>query len=156
MPGLKFLKIFLFLLTVQLIFTRSLRKATFPFLFIWNLVFKIGFGTLSQKHLRNVARGSRPVARAPHIGGTKWVLGWYYLSSTRYSLYYHTLTVGGTNGTSGTTFSKLFETFLKNTVLFCKTNFNLNLLSTTSTTHSIPYISGDSAISNLVPSLVPT
>jgi hypothetical protein len=146
----------LFLLIAQLIFTQSLRKSTSPLLLIWNLVFKVSFGTLSQKHLRTVARGSRPVARAPHIGGTKWVLGWYYLSSTRYSLYYHTLTVGGTNGTSGTTFSKLFETFFKNTVLFCKKNFNLNLLSTIGTTPSIPYISRDSAFSNLVPSLVPT
>ena len=125
-----FSKNFLFALIAKLIFTRSLRKATFPFLFIWNLVFKIGFGTLSQKHLRNVARGSRPVARAPQNRCVPCVPFRYLVFSTHLFVIYHGLITMCTSCTMCTKFFKLFETFFKNAVLFCKTNFNSNLPST--------------------------
>lgn len=109
-----------------------------------------------MKHLRNVARGSRSVARAPHIGGTKCVLISFHVFGTHLFLTFHGLTVSGTNGTSGTRFFKLFTKFFYLHVFFLKTNFNLNLLSTNSTTRTNPYISRASAISFLVPHLVPT
>jgi hypothetical protein len=122
-----FSKIFLFLLTVQLIFTRSLRKATFPFLFIWNLVFKIGFGTLSHKHLRNVARGSRSVVRAPHIRCVQCVQETYSKNCTQQSLRYHRVTTMCAMCAGCAGIFKLLTEFFKNINLFFKTNFNLNL-----------------------------
>ena len=144
----------MFVLIAQLIFIRSLRKATFPFLFIWNLVFKISFGTLSHKHLRNVARGSRSVARAPHIVCVQCVLDSISVSCTHNSLNYHRLNVVCVVCVGCVGIFKLFETFFKNTVLFFKTNFNLNLPCTPNTHHSIPCGIWLSAISN--PAHMPT
>lgn len=139
MPGLKFLKNFLFVLIAQLIFTRPLRGATSPLLLIWNLVFKVSFGTLSQKHLRHVARGSRSMPRAPHIGVCQGVSGLISVLRTLNSLNYHTLTAWCVRCAQCAGIFKLFETFFKNTVLFFKTNFNLNLPCTPCTPSLNPY-----------------
>jgi hypothetical protein len=125
-----FSKIFLFALIAQLIFTRSLRKAPFPFLFIWNLVFKIDFGALSQKHLRNVARGSRSVVRAPQKVCVKCVSGTYLVSNTQLSLIFQSLTYVCVMCVRCVSFFKLFTKFFYLHVFFLKTNFNLNLLYT--------------------------
>jgi hypothetical protein len=117
----------LFVLIAQLIFTRSLSKATFPFLFIWNLVLIIGFGTLSHKHLRNVVRGSRSVARAPQNRCVQCVQGTDLLSCTHNSFNYHTLTLVRAMCAGCAGIFKLLQTFFQNSVLFFKTNFNLNL-----------------------------
>jgi hypothetical protein len=109
------------------------QKGHLPPLLIRNLVFKFGFGTLSQKHLRNVARGSRPVARAPHIELCQPVSGTITLSDTDKLLNYHTLTLFCVSCVRCVSAFKLYLSFLKNTVLFCKTNFNLKLPDTLNT-----------------------
>ena len=92
-----------------------------------------------MKHLRNVARGSRSMPRAPYIELCQPVSGTITLSDTDKLLNYHTLTLFCVSCVRCVSVFKLFETFFKNTVLFFKTNFNSKLPDTADTDPSSPH-----------------
>ena len=111
-----------------------------------------------MKHLRNVVRGSRSVARAPHITSVyhlrQCVPLSFSVSGTQLFLNYHALSYLCTRCTRCTSFFKLYLQFFKIAILFFKTNFNSNLGGTHGTHCSNPHDCSLFCFSKLVHILV--